>query len=186
MWTGHANTCFRVEATEAQSSDGPAPVLVCGCHSLEAALGWDSGGPGAAVPVPVPMPLPSPPPQTVEHGFPNQPSALAFDPELRIMAIGTRSGAVKMYPLGTEAFRALRKLLIAAPCMWAPWAGWGGRGAGLGGRSRRLDPGGGWWCGFCPETLPCGDGWGGWGWGLLAVVTAVHRCISASQLPRRP
>ena len=38
-------------------------------------------------------------PQTVEHGFPNQPSALAFDPELRIMAIGTRSGAVKMYPL---------------------------------------------------------------------------------------
>ncbi|GAB5580593.1 lethal(2) giant larvae protein homolog 1 isoform X1 [Prionailurus iriomotensis] len=53
--------------------------------------------------------------KTVEHGFPNQPSALAFDPELRIMAIGTRSGAVKMYPLGTEAFRALRKLLIAAP-----------------------------------------------------------------------
>lgn len=39
--------------------------------------------------------------QTVEHGFPNQPSALAFDPELRIMAIGTRSGAVKMYPLGS-------------------------------------------------------------------------------------
>ena len=39
--------------------------------------------------------------QTVEHGFPNQPSALAIDPELRIMAIGTRSGAVKMYPLGS-------------------------------------------------------------------------------------
>ncbi|XP_040830442.1 lethal(2) giant larvae protein homolog 1 isoform X2 [Ochotona curzoniae] len=35
--------------------------------------------------------------KTVEHGFPNQPSALAFDPELRIMAIGTRSGAVKIY-----------------------------------------------------------------------------------------
>lgn len=47
-------------------------------------------------------------PQTVEHGFPNQPSALAFDSELRIMAIGTRSGAVKMYPLQGTAFRAAR------------------------------------------------------------------------------
>lgn len=47
--------------------------------------------------------MPSPLLQTVEHGFPNQPSALAFDPELRIMAIGTRSGAVKMYPLGAVA-----------------------------------------------------------------------------------
>lgn len=47
----------------------------------------------------MPGQMPSPLPQTVEHGFPNQPSALAFDPELRIMAIGTRSGAVKMYPL---------------------------------------------------------------------------------------
>lgn len=49
----------------------------------------------------MPGQMPSPLPQTVEHGFPNQPSALAFDPELRIMAIGTRSGAVKMYPLRT-------------------------------------------------------------------------------------
>lgn len=62
-----------------------------------------------------PLPMPSPPLQTVEHGFPNQPSALAFDPELRIMAIGTRSGAVKMYPLRTEAFRACWDLLLAAP-----------------------------------------------------------------------
>ncbi|EMP35543.1 Lethal(2) giant larvae protein like protein 1 [Chelonia mydas] len=36
--------------------------------------------------------------QTVEHGFPNQPSSLAYDPKLRIMAVGTKSGAVKMYP----------------------------------------------------------------------------------------
>ncbi|KAJ6656023.1 hypothetical protein lerEdw1_004608 [Lerista edwardsae] len=34
--------------------------------------------------------------KTVEHGFPNQPSSLAFDPKLGIMAIGTKSGAVKM------------------------------------------------------------------------------------------
>lgn len=36
--------------------------------------------------------------QTVEHGFPHQPSALAFDPKLQLMAIGTKSGAIKVYP----------------------------------------------------------------------------------------
>ncbi len=36
--------------------------------------------------------------QTVEHGFPNQPSALAYDPKLQLMAIGTKSGAIKVYP----------------------------------------------------------------------------------------
>ncbi|KAL7979389.1 hypothetical protein Chor_015413 [Crotalus horridus] len=36
--------------------------------------------------------------QMVEHGFPNQPSSLAFDLKLCIMAIGTKSGAIKMYP----------------------------------------------------------------------------------------
>lgn len=36
--------------------------------------------------------------QTVEHGFPHQPSSLAFDPKLQIMAIGTKSGAIKVYP----------------------------------------------------------------------------------------
>uniref|UniRef100_A0AAR2JG95 Lethal giant larvae homologue 2 domain-containing protein n=1 Tax=Pygocentrus nattereri TaxID=42514 RepID=A0AAR2JG95_PYGNA len=35
--------------------------------------------------------------QTVEHGFPNQPSALAYDPKLQLMAIGTKSGAIKVY-----------------------------------------------------------------------------------------
>lgn len=38
------------------------------------------------------------PRQTVEHGFPSQPSALAYDPALRVMAIGTKAGAVKLYP----------------------------------------------------------------------------------------
>ncbi|XP_045567455.1 uncharacterized protein, partial [Salmo salar] len=37
--------------------------------------------------------------KTVEHGFPHQPSALTFDPQLQLMAIGTKSGAIKMYPL---------------------------------------------------------------------------------------
>ncbi|XP_063816679.1 LLGL scribble cell polarity complex component 2 isoform X1 [Pseudophryne corroboree] len=35
--------------------------------------------------------------KTVEHGFPNQPSALGFSDSLRLMAIGTRSGAIKIY-----------------------------------------------------------------------------------------
>lgn len=36
--------------------------------------------------------------QTVEHGFPHQPSALGYSPSLHILAIGTRSGAIKLYP----------------------------------------------------------------------------------------
>ncbi|XP_075033942.1 LLGL scribble cell polarity complex component 2 isoform X2 [Mixophyes fleayi] len=35
--------------------------------------------------------------KTVEHGFPNQPSALGFSESLGLMAIGTRSGAIKIY-----------------------------------------------------------------------------------------
>ena len=37
--------------------------------------------------------------QCVEHGFPHKPSALAYDPFLKIMAIGTKTGTLKMYPL---------------------------------------------------------------------------------------
>lgn len=85
------------------------------------------------MPVQVLFPLP----QTVEHGFPNQPSALAFDPELRIMAIGTRSGAVKMYPLWPMAFEAVRTCLQLPVC-WTSWVG-----PSLGGCGRCLDPGGG-------------------------------------------
>lgn len=47
--------------------------------------------------------------KTVEHGFPNQPSALAFDPELRIMAIGTRTGAVKIYGAPGVEFTGLHR-----------------------------------------------------------------------------
>ncbi|XP_066471976.1 LLGL scribble cell polarity complex component 2 isoform X2 [Tiliqua scincoides] len=35
--------------------------------------------------------------KTVEHGFPHQPSALGYSPFLHLMAIGTRSGAIKIY-----------------------------------------------------------------------------------------
>lgn len=36
--------------------------------------------------------------QTVEHGFPHQPSALGYSPSLQLLAIGNRSGAIKLYP----------------------------------------------------------------------------------------
>ncbi|XP_053220150.1 lethal(2) giant larvae protein homolog 1 isoform X2 [Podarcis raffonei] len=47
--------------------------------------------------------------KTVEHGFPNQPSSLAFDPKLRIMAIGTKSGAVKIYGAPGVEFTGLHR-----------------------------------------------------------------------------
>uniref|UniRef100_A0A665X568 LLGL scribble cell polarity complex component 2 n=1 Tax=Echeneis naucrates TaxID=173247 RepID=A0A665X568_ECHNA len=34
---------------------------------------------------------------TVEHGFPHQPSALGYSPSLQLLAIGNRSGAIKLY-----------------------------------------------------------------------------------------
>ncbi|XP_077305570.1 lethal(2) giant larvae protein homolog 1 isoform X2 [Lithobates pipiens] len=47
--------------------------------------------------------------KTVEHGFPNQPSSLAFDPVLRIMAIGAKSGAVKIYGTPGVEFTGLHR-----------------------------------------------------------------------------
>ena len=34
----------------------------------------------------------------MQHGFPNKPTALAWDASLRLMIIGTASGAIKVYP----------------------------------------------------------------------------------------
>ncbi|KAK3563178.1 hypothetical protein QTP86_018246 [Hemibagrus guttatus] len=36
--------------------------------------------------------------KTVRHGFPYQPSAMAFDPVQKILAIGTQTGALRLYP----------------------------------------------------------------------------------------
>lgn len=36
--------------------------------------------------------------QTVRHGFPYQPTCLAFDPVQKILAIGSRTGGIRMYP----------------------------------------------------------------------------------------
>ncbi|GFN93731.1 syntaxin-binding protein 5-like [Plakobranchus ocellatus] len=37
--------------------------------------------------------------KTVRHGFPFQPTALAFDPVQHLLAIGNRTGSLRMYPL---------------------------------------------------------------------------------------
>lgn len=37
--------------------------------------------------------------QVVRHGFPYQPTALAFDPVQNLLAIGTKSGSIRLYPL---------------------------------------------------------------------------------------
>uniref|UniRef100_A0A8D2IP41 LLGL scribble cell polarity complex component 2 n=1 Tax=Urocitellus parryii TaxID=9999 RepID=A0A8D2IP41_UROPR len=47
--------------------------------------------------------------KTVEHGFPHQPSALGYSPSLRILAIGTRSGAVKLYGAPGVEFMGLHR-----------------------------------------------------------------------------
>uniref|UniRef100_A0A668AYE4 LLGL scribble cell polarity complex component 2 n=1 Tax=Myripristis murdjan TaxID=586833 RepID=A0A668AYE4_9TELE len=46
---------------------------------------------------------------TVEHGFPHQPSALGFSPSLQLLAIGTRSGAIKLYGAPGVEFMGLHE-----------------------------------------------------------------------------
>uniref|UniRef100_A0A8B9TB54 LLGL scribble cell polarity complex component 2 n=1 Tax=Anas platyrhynchos TaxID=8839 RepID=A0A8B9TB54_ANAPL len=46
---------------------------------------------------------------TVEHGFPHQPSALGYSPFLHLMAIGTRSGAIKLYGAPGVEFMGLHE-----------------------------------------------------------------------------
>jgi WD40 repeat protein len=36
--------------------------------------------------------------QTFRHGFPFQPTAIAFDPVQRLLAVGTKSGSLRLYP----------------------------------------------------------------------------------------
>ncbi|XP_006886435.1 PREDICTED: lethal(2) giant larvae protein homolog 2 [Elephantulus edwardii] len=47
--------------------------------------------------------------KTVEHGFPHQPSALGYSPSLRVLAIGTRSGAIKLYGAPGVEFMGLHR-----------------------------------------------------------------------------
>uniref|UniRef100_A0A8C9WDL5 LLGL scribble cell polarity complex component 2 n=1 Tax=Scleropages formosus TaxID=113540 RepID=A0A8C9WDL5_SCLFO len=47
--------------------------------------------------------------KTVEHGFPHQPSALGYSPSLQLLAIGTRSGAIKLYGAPGVEFMGLHE-----------------------------------------------------------------------------
>ncbi|XP_067403662.1 LLGL scribble cell polarity complex component 2 isoform X2 [Emydura macquarii macquarii] len=47
--------------------------------------------------------------KTVEHGFPHQPSALGYSPSLHLMAIGTRSGTIKLYGAPGVEFMGLHE-----------------------------------------------------------------------------
>ncbi|NXL04481.1 L2GL1 protein, partial [Mesembrinibis cayennensis] len=63
--------------------------------------------------------------QTVEHGFPSQPSALAYDPALRVMAIGTKAGAVKLYGApGVELTGLHKETATVTQLHFLPGQGW--------------------------------------------------------------
>ena len=51
--------------------------------------------------------------QTFRHGFPYQPTVLAYDPVQNILAIGSKTGALRMYPLYHIYFEILPRLRIA-------------------------------------------------------------------------
>jgi hypothetical protein len=36
--------------------------------------------------------------QTFRHGFPFQPTAIAFDPVQHLLAVGTKTGSLRLYP----------------------------------------------------------------------------------------
>ncbi|KAM6379420.1 lethal(2) giant larvae protein homolog 1 isoform 1-T2 [Pluvialis apricaria] len=63
--------------------------------------------------------------KTVEHGFPSQPSALAYDPVLRVMAIGTKAGAVKLYGApGVELTGLHKETATVTQLHFLPGQGW--------------------------------------------------------------
>ncbi len=69
--------------------------------------------------------------QCAVHGFPHKPSALAYDRKLKLLAIGTKTGALRMYPfaLNQEYLRILPVSIERAPLcvtyfcceIWHPW-----------------------------------------------------------------
>lgn len=56
--------------------------------------------------------------QTVRHGFPYQPSSMAHDPVQKILAIGTQSGALRLYPFCVEL--CLTPLICLCFVPWVP------------------------------------------------------------------
>ena len=62
--------------------------------------------------------------QTFRHGFPYQPTVLAYDPVQNILAIGTKTGALRMYPLRLECLTKCCSVVILdalVPTMLGHW-----------------------------------------------------------------
>ncbi|CDQ65197.1 unnamed protein product [Oncorhynchus mykiss] len=57
--------------------------------------------------------------KTVRHGFPYQPSSMAHDPVQKILAIGTQSGALRLYPFCVEL--CLTQLICLCFCTLGSW-----------------------------------------------------------------
>ncbi|KAF3428400.1 hypothetical protein E2986_11642 [Frieseomelitta varia] len=56
---------------------------------------------------------------TFRHGFPHQPTAVAFDPVQRLLAIGTKSGSLRIYPIKSlNRFKIGLLALIARINIW--------------------------------------------------------------------
>ncbi|TWW80575.1 Syntaxin-binding protein 5-like [Takifugu flavidus] len=84
-------------------------IITAGRGGNSTAVGKKRGGGGWRADVMQPLAAME---QTVRHGFPYQPTALAFDPVQKILAIGSRSGGIRMYP-----FTLTRSL--APSCLWS-------------------------------------------------------------------
>lgn len=42
--------------------------------------------------------------QTFRHGFPHSPTALGYDPVQKLLAIGDKSGSLRMYPFSLKIY----------------------------------------------------------------------------------
>lgn len=56
--------------------------------------------------------------QTVRHGFPYQPTAMAYDPVQNLLAIGTKSGSLRMYPFDHTAVMPFPSLSCQIVFAW--------------------------------------------------------------------
>jgi len=62
--------------------------------------------------------------KTIQHGFPSKPSALAWDPVLRLLAIGTKSGAIKIFGApGVEFYGQREKEINVSHLYFIPGQG---------------------------------------------------------------
>lgn len=58
--------------------------------------------------------------QTFRHGFPFQPTAVAFDPIQRLLALGTKTGSLRLYPFQWHTIKVRKSTfcIIGALLLW--------------------------------------------------------------------